>query len=488
MARDVAPFFMPRKIAVVGAGERPTSSGGAVLRMLRASGYPGEIVPINPKGGTAFGLPVATALADVKPAADLVVIVIRPDLIPGVVAEAAASGHTHVLILPGGFIEAGAEGQARDAALRRRAAAGGITIAGPNCAGLVSMGGDCPLAPTFLRDLPPGPGPNGGIALISQSGALAEQVVARANQMALPLSTIASVGNAMHLGVEDYLDFLGDRDGVSAVLLYIESVADPARLWTVARRVAARKPVVALFGGRTGPGSLAAQAHTAATPNSDAAIATFCADSGMVRVTTLRRLLLAANGFGAFSGGIGRRVLLLSNSGGPGVLTTDMAAAGGLALPPLPNAMAERLAAALPGEASIANPLDLLADAREDRFALALESALADGAGRFDAILGIHVVPFMVDAGPVVARLAALAPRVRAAGLPFMHSMMGTLTEQTAWFATMETAGVPMFNDAESMAECAALLARYPAAKVAAADDAVAARPVSLNGRVKTGG
>ena len=483
MVHDLTPFFTPRKIAVVGAGERPTSSGGAVLQMLRASGYPGEIVPVNPKGGTVYGMNVATRLADVTPPADLVVIVIRPELIPGVVADAAASGHRHVLILPGGFIEAGPEGRARDAALRRQAEAGGVTIAGPNSAGLVSMSADCPLAPTFLRDLPPGPGPNGGIALITQSGALAEQAVARANQMALPLSTIASVGNAMHLGVEDYLDFLGDRDDVSAVLLYIESVADPARLRTVARRVAARKPVVALFGGRTGPGSLAAQAHTAATPNSDAAIGTFCADAGMVRATSLRQLLLAAKGFGAFPGGMGRRVLVLSNSGGPGVLTTDMAAAEGLELPPLPNAMAERLSAAVPGEASIANPLDLLADAREDRFGLALESVLEDGAGQFDAILGIHVVPFMVDAGPVIARLAALAPRVATAGLPFMHSMMGTLTEQAAWFATMEAAGVPMFNDAESMAECAALLARYPAAKAVAADPAAADRPIALVAR-----
>ena len=306
MVRDLTPFFAPRKIAVVGAGERPTSSGGAVLQMLRASGYRGEIVPVNPKGGTVFGLTVATRLADVTPPADLVVIVIRPELIPGAVAEAAVSGHTHVLILPGGFAEAGAEGRARDADLRRQAAAGGITIAGPNCAGIISMTADDPLAATFLHDLPPGPGRHGGIALISQSGALAEQVIAKAKAMALPVSTIVSVGNASQLGVEDYLDFLGDRDGIGGVLLYIESAADPARLRDVARRVAARKPVVALFGGRTGPGGLAAQAHTGAPPNTDAAIGAFCTDAGMVRVTTLRQLLLAAKGSAPFRAASGR--------------------------------------------------------------------------------------------------------------------------------------------------------------------------------------
>jgi acetyltransferase len=114
----------------------------------------------------------------------------------------------------------------------------------------------------------------------------------------------------------------------------------------------------------------------------------------------------------------------------------------------------------LPAEASVANPLDLLADAREDRFGLTLDTAIRDGAGAFDAILGIHIVPFMVDAAAVVARLAAIAPTVP---IPYLHSMMGTLPDKAAWFQTMEAAGVPMFNDVEVMAECAGLLARYPA-------------------------
>jgi acetyltransferase len=122
--------------------------------------------------------------------------------------------------------------------------------------------------------------------------------------------------------------------------------------------------------------------------------------------------------------------------------------------------MAARLRAAVPPEASVANPLDLLADAREDRFGLTLESAIEEGAGAFDAILGIHVVPFMVEAAPVVARLAALAAKVP---IPFMHGMMGTLPGKAEWFATLEKAGIPAFNDVEAMAECAGLLARYPA-------------------------
>jgi len=177
---------------------------------------------------------------------------------------------------------------------------------------------------------------------------------------------------------------------------------------------------------------------------------------------------VAAKAFGHFPRGLGKRALILSNSGGPGVLCADRAQLEGLELGALPKAMAEVLRQQLPAEASVANPIDLLADAREDRFGLAFESAMTHAARHYDQVLMIHVVPFMVDAAPVIARLAHLA---RDAGLPVMHSMMGTLPAKAEWFATMECAGVPMFNDVEEMAEAAGLLARYPALRDAARND-----------------
>jgi acetyltransferase len=473
-SRDLKPFFAPASVAVVGAAERATSSGGAVLQNLKISGYGGTIVPVNPRGGEIFGLTALRSLRELPHPVDLVVIVIRPDLILDAVREAAATGHKHLLVLPGGFAEAGAEGRVRDQELRGLADEAGITIAGPNCAGIIHLDPAHRFGATFLRDMPPG----GGIAFVSQSGALAEEVIAKANEGALPVGTVVSVGNAMHLGVEDYLEYLGRDPLIVAILLYIESIEDPRRFRRIARAVASVKPVVALIGGATAPGGRAAAAHTGAVVNDDAAISAFCDDCGMTRVTSLRRLLLAAKGFGFFPQGFGRRALILSNSGGPGVLCTDRAIAEGLELPPLPNALSETLRAAVPGEASIANPLDLLADAREDRFGLTLEAALAAAPGIFDAILMIHVVPFMVDAGPIIGRLAEIAA---AAELPIMHSMMGTLPGKAAWFKTMETAGVPVFNDVEAMAEAAGLVARYPAARARAA--AGGDGPMALRGR-----
>jgi acetyltransferase len=471
-ARNLTPFFAPRSIAVVGAGERATSSGGAIMQMLKQAGYGGRVVPVNPRGGTIFGYPAVTSIAAIDPPVDLVVIVIRPDTILNAVREAAGRGHRDFLILPGGFAEAGPVGQARNTELLGLASAHGLTVAGPNCAGIIHLDPAWRFAATFLRDLPPGKTadarPGAGLAFISQSGALAEEFIDKANARNLPLVSVVSVGNAVHLGVEDYLGWLGERPEIGAALLYIESIEDHQRFRAVARKVAAAKPVIALFGGRTQVGAQAAAAHTGAVANHDEAIDAFCRSCGMLRVQSLRALMVAAKAFGRFPQGIGKRTLILSNSGGPGVICADRAALEGLDLAALPQAMADVLRQQLPPEASVANPIDLLADAREDRFGLALQSALDHANRAYDAILMIHVVPFMVEAGPVIDRLAALAAQ---ASLPLMHSMMGTLPGKSEWFATMERAGVPMFNDVEEMAEAAGLLSRYPALRDAARSD-----------------
>jgi acyl-CoA synthetase (NDP forming) len=472
VARDLTPFFAPRSIAVIGAGERATSSGGAIMQLLRQAGYAGRVVPVNPKGGTIFGYESVTSIGAVDPPVDLAVIVIRPDAILEAVAQAADRGIRNLLILPGGFAEAGPIGQQRNQELLKLAAARGVTVAGPNCAGIIHLDPAWRFAATFLRDLPPGAaaGASNGLAFISQSGALAEEFIDKANARALPLTSVVSVGNAVHLGVEDYLAWLGERPEIGAALLYVESIEDHERFRSVARTVAANKPVIGLFGGRTEIGGQAASAHTGAVANDDAAIDAFCLSCGIVRVKSLRRLLVAAKAFGRFPQGLGRRALILSNSGGPGVLCADRASLEGLELGALPTALAEVLRQRLPPEASVANPIDLLADAREDRFGLAFEAAMTHAASAYDMVMMIHVVPFMVDAGPVIGRLAELAAGAR---LPLLHSMMGTLPGRAEWFATMEGAGVPMFNDVEEMAEAAGLLARYPALRDRARNDEI---------------
>lgn len=446
-------FLSPDSVAVVGAGERPTSSGGAVLHNMLKCGYRGRIIPVNPKGGELLGLAVARSITDVTPPAELVVIAVRPDLILDVVQEAAAAGHRNFLILPGGFAEGTDDGKTRDAQLLALAQTQGLRIAGPNCAGTINLLDVArPFTATFFRDLPRG----GKVGLISQSGAIIEELIGASNRFNLPLGAVVSVGNAMHLGLAEYLEALGADGGCNAILLYAESFGDPRRFIEVAQAVSQKKPIIVLMGGRTSAGAAAAFRHTGSRAMPEHEADEFCRQAGMVRVKSLRDLMLAGKAFGRYPEGIGPRVLVLSNSGGPGVLAADEASSRGLELRALPQAFADRLRSFLPPEASVANPLDLLADAREERFGDTLEAALQTVISHYDAILMIHVVPFMVDANAVVNRLAE---GVREANIPIMHSMMGTLEKKEAWFAQMEAAGVPMFDNVEDMASAAGLLA-----------------------------
>lgn len=452
--RDLGAFFHPRRVAVVGADESPTRSGGAVMRNLGRAGFTGEIIPVDAMGGSIFGVEARPSLRDLAEPADLVVIAVKPEAIPGVVEDAAAGGHKNLLILSGGLAESGADGWNRERRVAETAKSAGITIAGPNCAGIIRIGPHHRFAATDLRNLPPG----GGIAFISQSRALAEEVVTRARGTPLPVGTVVSVGNTLDLGIEDYVEYLGHDEDVDAILLYVESIKDPERLLLAARAISSRKPIVALMPGRTEAGRQAAGAHTGLSPMMPEAADAFLEQAGVLRATTLRELLLAARGFGFFPQGIGPRALILSNSGGPGVIAADAAALRGMELPPLPAALAAELRANLPGGASVANPIDLPADAPEDRFGFALERALTHGRETFDALMLIHVIPFMVDERAVVERLAELA---RGAGLPILHSMMGSVPQHDDWSRILADAGVPLFDNAQDMAVTASLLARY---------------------------
>ena len=235
MAKEaIKSFLNPASIAVVGAGERPTSSGGAVLRNLRLSGYAGRIVPVNPKGGEIDGLKVEVSLKAIQGAVDLVAILVRPDTILDVVREAADTGHKNILILPGGFAEAGESGRVRDVALRELASEHGLTIGGPNCAGVVNLlDPKSPFAATFFRDMPRG----GAVAMISQSGAILEEAIDASHAFNIPLGAVVSVGNGMHLGIIEYLEYLGRDERCRAILLYVESFGDAARFAEVARKV-----------------------------------------------------------------------------------------------------------------------------------------------------------------------------------------------------------------------------------------------------------
>jgi len=454
----------PASIAIAGAAERATSAGGAVLKMVQASGFAGRVVPVNPKGGEILGLHAEKSLTEVKPACDIAIVAVRPDLILNVVREGVASGHRNFLILPGGFREAGPEGLVRDNELQQFAREHDVLILGPNCAGLINiLDASRPYAGTFFKDMPfrGYDAAQPGVAFVSQSGAIAEEIIAGSHSLKIPVGCVISVGNGMHVGLTDYIASVADSPHCGVILFYAESVGDTEEFIRILRPITRRIPVVGLLGGTTRLGADAAARHTGSKSLDDEGANDLCLRSGVIRVKNLHSLLLAAKALVHHPSGIGKRVLVLSNSGGPGVLTADQCGREGLEMPPLGTALAAALKAQLPAEAAIANPMDLLADAREDRFGPTLQTVLRQGADDYDAILMIHVVPFMVEARPVIDALAAAACDT---SIPILHSMMGTLHERDVLFETMERAGVPMFNDAEAMAIAAGVLAQRRAA------------------------
>ena len=243
-ARDLSPFFAPRSIAVVGAGERATSSGGAIMQLLRQAGYGGRVVPVNPKGGTILRLRIGDLdrryRSAGRPCRDRHPPRRHPRRraanVPTVTSAISSS-------CPAALPKQARSAMARNAALLKLAAEPHVAIAGPNCAGIIHLDPAWRFAATFLRDLPPGAaaGASNGFAFISQSGVLAEEFIDKANARALPLMSVVSVGNAMHLGIEDYLAWLGERPEIGAALLYIELIEDHERFRPLARAVAARQ-------------------------------------------------------------------------------------------------------------------------------------------------------------------------------------------------------------------------------------------------------
>lgn len=447
--RDIAAMLRPRRIAVIGAADGPVSTGGAVLRNLLAGGFDGEIVPVHPRARHVAGLPARADIGALSPPADLVVVAVRAEATVDAIATAAASGHRRFLLLPGGFAEAGPEGEARDRALRGLAAAHGLSLIGPNCAGFVHLRGGARVAATLMGGLPPG----GAIAVVSQSGAVAEEAIALANARGLPLGSVISIGNAADLDAAAFLAYFAGDPQTRSIALYVEALRDPRAFAAAARQARdAGKRIVALFGGTSAAGAAAAARHTGANARAQD-IDDLCKQTGIVRAPNARMLMLSAALMAADARPTGRRVLVVTNSGGPGVLCADRLAALGLGLPVLPRALAEALRAALPAGCAVANPLDILADAREDRFGAALDLAAGRASG-CDALMVIQGVPRMVDPQPIAARVAALAGR---SGVPVMHALIGTVPGRAALTRMLQAAGVAVFDDVDDMAVCAAL-------------------------------
>lgn len=364
-ARDFTPnldaVLAPRSVAIVGASDNVTRWGGSALQNILAGGYEGVIYPVNPKGGEFFGLPVSTSLENVPAPPDLALLAVGAGQLSGVVEQCGRAGVRAAVAIAAGFSETGSAGRDAERALARTAAEGGVTLIGPNCMGIIANATQ--LHATGFIALHPRPGK---LAIVSQSGNLGVQLSALADRRDLGVRCFIGVGNEAQVSAVDVLEYLADDDGTSCVLAYLEGIDDGRRLFDVARSTSLEKPVVVLRGGLTDSGGKAAASHTGAMAGSAAVYEAAARQAGLVTCTSVQEALDLISALANLPLPRGRRVAVVTNGGGAGVLAADEMARQGLTLLDPPEALLAELDEILPPFWSRRNPFDMVATAGGD--------------------------------------------------------------------------------------------------------------------------
>ena len=394
---SLRPFFAPRSLGVVGASRRRGSIGGELFRNVLAADFEGAAYPVNRDGEPVGGVKAYRSIEELPEPVDLAVICLPGEHVLGAAEAALAKGITALCVISSGFAEIGAEGLERQERLLELVRAHGGRLVGPNCLGIAipPLGLNATFGP---RPLPPGP-----IAFSSQSGALGLALLEKAAERRLGFSSFVSVGNKADVSSNDLLEWWEDDPDTELVLLYLESFGNPAKFSRLARRVARRKPILALKAGTTGAGAKAASSHTAALAGSDAAVEALFHQAGVLRARTLEELVDAASLLATQPLPPGRQVGVLTNAGGLGILCADACEAAGLELPELSEETKAALAGQLPAEASLANPVDMLGSATASAYANAIPPLLADK--RVDALVVLFVPPVVASADEVAVAI-----------------------------------------------------------------------------------
>ena len=407
---SLRPLLEPRAVAVVGASRQPASIGGRVLSALLSADFAGPVYPVNPAAAEIAGQRAYASMSDVPTPVDLAVVAVPRDRVLNVVDDCAAAGVKSLVIITAGYAEVGDEGRARQQELVEHVRGYGMRMVGPNCMGILNANPTLRLNASF-SPLFPNPG---RVGLSSQSGALGLAIIALAGQRGIGLSTFVSVGNKADVSSNDLLEYWEDDPSTHVILLYLESFGNPRRFARLARRLGRTKPIVAVKAGRTRGGSRAAGSHTAALAANDIAVEALFHQTGVIRADTIDEMFDVAACLDAQPLPSGRRVAIVTNAGGPGILAVDACESAGLIVAPFPPATRTALAAFLPQAASTGNPVDMVASAGPDEYRRAIEIALAD-AGT-DALLVIYAP---VDAAQSDATVAAIRQGIvngRAAG------------------------------------------------------------------------
>jgi acetyltransferase len=437
-------------VAVIGASRDPSKVGGSVLANLRSGGFEGHVIPINSRSDMVQGLAAAPSLLSIDESVDLAVITVPASGVLSALKECAVKGVPAAVVISAGFRESGEEGRRRESELRAWLGENPIRVLGPNCLGWIRPSHR--LNVTFAPGMPQA----GSIAFMSHSGALAVAILDWARDRRMGFSLFASLGNQADITESDVLGAIA-RDAETRVIVgYIEGVADGRRFFETLRDAAAVKPVVLLKAGRSIEGARAVSSHTGALAGSDRAFDAAVKQAGAIRAGSVEELFDLARGLASQPLPRGRRLLVVTNGGGLGIVSTDAARDAGLDVAPLEDSVRGRLATVLPPTASLLNPVDLVGDADAARYSNALHAL----GGAADAALVVLTAQATTDA---VGVARAVIGATRGWSVPVAAAFVGGARVAPGARA-LEDAGIPCYPFPEpavkTLAGMAALAAR----------------------------
>jgi acetyl coenzyme A synthetase (ADP forming)-like protein len=443
MARDLEPMFAPRSVAVIGASRRPGSVGHAVTRNLVYGGYTGVAYPVNPKAKSILSLRCVPDIASIDDQVDLAVVVTPAETIEGLVRQAADHGIRHFLVISAGFKEVGGEGVERENRLKALARDRGLSIVGPNCLGIINTAPEVQMNATFATHMPR----KGALGLISQSGALCTALLDYAKGRGIGFSRFISFGNKVDVTEVELLRALARDPHTNVILMYVEDLSAGQPFIEACHEIThgrKPKPILAIKTGRTSEGAAAAASHTGSLAGSDEVYDAIFKQAGVIRVESVGELFDLAEAFVDPTLPHGRGTAIVTNAGGPGIMATDACIRYGLKIPRFQDYTAKSLRFQMPPTGSTKNPVDVIGDARHDRYRAALDAVTADE--NIDQVVVIVTPQMMTDVediARVVAEMKSFCQK------PIIGVMMGSVDVYPA-VEILRAAGIPSFTFPEN--------------------------------------
>ncbi len=445
-------LFRPKAVAIIGASTKELSIGNRVVKNLLDFGFKGAVYPINPKADEVLGLKAYGSILDVPTDVDVVHMVIPARFIPQAIEDCGQKGVKFVILNGGGFAEVGPEGAAIQEDCLARAGKHGIRIFGPNCQGIINTDPDVRAYCNFTFTKPD----PGSISIVALSGGVAEVIHQAFSAAGVGTRMYASNGNACDVTIPEILRYYGEDEGTHAIVLYVEGLRDATTFLEVAKDVAARKPILAMKAGRTLEGAKAAASHTGGLAKVDLATDLILEKAGILSFRDERELCQAAIAFASQPIPRGKRVGMITNTGGPAVIATDALVGAGLEIPPLSDRAKETLEGILFPEATIGNPTDVLATAGAEHFRGVIDTMMDED--QIDSILIHLVTPFFVDTESIAREIAEVNQQKRK---PIVCNLMTDRRQWTEVVNILRAGEVPCYDFPGTAARALVALTRY---------------------------